>query len=148
MCAGPCGGAGGGGGTLRGSPKLGGRGCLGPDRIWPGFGGGGAGLDGIGIPRGTPGVPSGGTIGGPGVAGVTVPASGAALWVTLGVTVWAPVCGAVCSATVGAAGAGIPTECCPLANGGRNGGANGRAGDGASTGATAAGVPMLGAGGG
>ncbi len=40
----------------------GGIGCLGPVRICPGLGGGGAGLEGIGMPRG-PGVASGGAIG-------------------------------------------------------------------------------------
>jgi hypothetical protein len=43
------------------SPTLGGNGCRGPERICPGFGGGGAGLVGIGMPR----APRGGTNGAP-----------------------------------------------------------------------------------
>jgi hypothetical protein len=41
-------------GTLLGASD--GIGCRGPVRICPGFGAGGAGLDGIGIPRGAKGI--------------------------------------------------------------------------------------------
>lgn len=47
-----------------GAPIPGGRGCLGPVRICPGFGAGGPGREGIGMPRGA-GLASGGAIGCP-----------------------------------------------------------------------------------
>ncbi len=56
----------------------GGIGCLGPVRICPGLGGGGAGLDGIGMPRG-PGVASGGAIGWPPASGGRKGAMGRAI---------------------------------------------------------------------
>jgi hypothetical protein len=59
-----------------GVPSPDGSGCRGPVRIWPGLGAGGAGREGIKVPRGVPGETRGGTIGAPVASGGRIGAAG------------------------------------------------------------------------